>query len=94
VLDSCVQQVEYAGVLANADHPEAARRFIDFLLSDEVQADLPLTMYVFPVVDGTPLPDVFQRFAPLPPDPIVVDPFAFGATRDDVIGRWNELVLG
>lgn len=94
IAGSCVQQVEYAGVLANAEHPEAARQFIDFLLSDEVQADLPLSMFVFPVVEDTTLPDVFQQFAELPPDPIVVDPFAFGETRDERIQRWNELVLG
>ena len=91
---TCVQQVEYAGVLAGAEHPEAAHAFIDFLLSDAVQADVPLSMYVFPVVDGTPLPEVFERFAAQPADPIVVDPFAFGASRDDRIRRWNELVLG
>lgn len=91
---TCVQQVEYAGVLAGAEHPEAARAFIDFLLSEEVQADVPLSMYVFPVVTGTPLPEVFERFAAQPADPIVVDPFAFGATRDERIRRWSELVLG
>jgi thiamine transport system substrate-binding protein len=91
---SCVRQVEYAGVLAGAAHPTAAQRFIDFLLSPEVQADVPLSMFVFPVVDGTPLPEVFERFAARPATPIVVDPFAFGAQREALIERWDELVLG
>jgi thiamine transport system substrate-binding protein len=91
---TCVRQVEYAGVLAGAEHPEAARRFVDFLLSDEVQADVPLSMFVFPVVEGTPLPEVFERFAARPAEPIVIDPFEFGARRDDLVRRWNELVLG
>jgi thiamine transport system substrate-binding protein len=91
---ACVRQVEYAGVLAGAEHPEEARAFIDFLLSPEVQADVPLSMYVFPVVDGTPLPEVFQRFAAQPAGSIEVDPFAFGAQREALIERWDELVLG
>ena len=91
---SCIRQVEYAGVIAGAEHPEEAEAFIDFLLSAEVQADVPLTMFVFPVVEGTPLPEVFERFAARPEDPIVIDPFAFGETRDERIERWNEIVLG
>jgi thiamine transport system substrate-binding protein len=91
---TCVRQVEYAGVLAGAEHPEAARAFIDFLLSPEVQADLPLSMFVFPAVDGTPLPEVFEAHATVPVDPVIIDPFEFGAERDDLIERWSELVLG
>ena len=84
VIDStCVRQVEYAGVLAGTDDAEGARALIDFLLSPEVQADVPLNMFVFPAVDGTPLPDVFEQFAARPADPIIVDPFELrrGARR-------------
>ena len=91
---SCIRQVEYAGVLTGAEHPEAARAFIDFLLSAPVQEDVPLSMFVFPAVEDTPLPPVFEQFAPRPADPIEIDPFAFGATRDERIERWNEIVLG
>ena len=91
---TCVRQVEYAGVLANADHPDAARAFVDFLLSDAVQADVPLSMFVFPAVEGTPLPEVFEQFAARPAEPVTVDPFAFGQVRDERIEQWSELVLG
>jgi thiamine transport system substrate-binding protein len=91
---TCIRQVEYAGVLAGAEHPDEAEAFIDFLLSAEAQADVPLTMFVFPVVEGTPLPEVFERFAARPDDPIVIDPFSFGETRDERVEQWNEIVLG
>jgi thiamine transport system substrate-binding protein len=90
---TCVRQVEYAGVLSGAENPDGGREFIDFLLSDAVQADVPLSMFVFPVVENTPLPDVFEQFAARPSDPIVIDPFTFGEGRDELIQRWNELVL-
>ncbi|MBA2283262.1 MAG: thiamine ABC transporter substrate-binding protein [Actinomycetota bacterium] len=89
---TCIRQVEYAGVLAGAAHPAAAHLLVDFLLSETFQADVPLNMFVFPVRDGTPLPDVF-RFAAQPADAIEVDPFELGARRADLIERWTELVL-
>ncbi len=90
---SCIRQVEYAGVLAGSDRTDEARALIDFLLSASFQADLPLNMYVFPVRDGTPLPDVFERFAVVPADPIEVDPFELGERRDDLIARWRDIVV-
>jgi thiamine transport system substrate-binding protein len=90
---SCVRQVEYAGVLADAAHPEEARELLDFLLSAEFQADMPLNMFVFPAREGTPLPEVFERFAARPAEVIEVDPFELGEQRDDLIRRWRDVVL-
>ena len=65
--DGCVyRQIEAAGVLAGASNPDGARAFIDFLLSAEVQAAIPGAMFVYPVVDGTPLPAEFAEFAEVP----------------------------
>jgi thiamine transport system substrate-binding protein len=90
---SCVRQVEYAGVLAGTEHAEEAHELVDFLLSPQFQADMPLAMYVFPVREGTPLPDVFERFAATPADVLRVDPFALGDQRDDLLRRWREIVV-
>ena len=49
LLDTCFRQVEYAGVLAGAENPDGAKALVDFLLTPEVQAALPDSMYVFPV---------------------------------------------
>lgn len=89
---SCTRQVEYAGVLAGAANPEGARQLLDFLLSEEFQADLPLSMYVFPVREGTPLPEVFERHAARPDEVIEIDPAAFGEQRDELIARWRQIV--
>lgn len=91
---TCVRQVEYAGVLAGAEHPTAAQAFIDFLLSDEVQADIPLSMLVFPAVSGIELPELFVEHAVVPDDAVVIDPFEFGEVREEAIERWDEVVLG
>ena len=41
LLDTCFEQVEYAGLLEGAENPEGGRALIEFLLSPEVQAALP-----------------------------------------------------
>lgn len=91
MLDSCVSQVEYAGVLNGAAHPELALELVEFMLSDEWQQELPLTNFVRPVVDVT-LPDEFERWAPVPDDPLAVDPQEIDARRDEWIEQWRELM--
>ena len=59
VEDGCFRQIEYAGVLRGARNEEGARKLIDYLLSERFQADVPGTMFVYPVRDGVPLPDAF-----------------------------------
>ena len=48
----CYRQVEYAGVLAGTDYPEAAGKLVDFMLSVEFQETIPLTWFVFPANQG------------------------------------------
>jgi thiamine transport system substrate-binding protein len=93
VLDGCFRQVEFAGVLAGAVNPEGARAFVDFLLSPAAQADVPLQMFVFPAVKTTPLPDVFRRFAQVPPQPLSMDPAAIEKDRERWIDEWTKTVL-
>lgn len=92
LLDTCVEQVEYAGLLAGAANPEGGRALLEFLLSDDVQAALPTSMYVFPVVDGTPLPPTWAKFAVQPDSPYRVDPVEIGANRDQWLEQWREIV--
>ena len=91
--ESCFRQVEFAGVLRNAEHPTAARRLVDFLLSERFQADMPMQMFVFPARAGTPLPAVFTELADVPAQPYTLPPEEIGANRDDWIDEWTEIVL-
>jgi len=92
LLDTCSRQVEYAGVLAGAANPDGARQLVEFLLSPEVQAALPTSMYVFPVRDDVELPDDWAEFAEQPADPYVVDPDEIAANRDTWLQEWRDLV--
>ncbi|GAA4701530.1 thiamine ABC transporter substrate-binding protein [Nocardioides conyzicola] len=91
LLDTCFRQVEYAGVLKGADNPDGARALVDFLLSPEVQAALPDSMYVFPVDPSVQLPADWASYAKQPTDPWQVDPADIAAHRDDWLREWSDL---
>jgi thiamine transport system substrate-binding protein len=91
--DGCFRQVEYAGVLRGTDQPEAARAVVDWLLSPEVQADVPLSMFVFPVRPDTELPEVFALFAVVPEDPLTLDPALIESRRETWVAQWDEVTL-
>ena len=91
LLDTCFRQVEYAGVLENAENPDGARKVVDFLLSDEVQAALPDNMYVFPVDDATTLPKDWAKFATQPQSPYSVPPAAIAEHRQQWLTEWTDI---
>jgi thiamine transport system substrate-binding protein len=93
MLSSCFRQVETVGVLRGTAHEAAARRFVDFMLSERFQADVPLQMYVFPVRDGVALPPVFAKFAEVPPHPLSLPATRIGRDRDRWIDEWTDTVL-
>ncbi len=91
--DGCYRQVEFAGVLRGTTDPEAARAVIDWLVSPEVQADVPLSMFVFPARAGVPLPAVFQEFVTRPSDPAELPAGEIAERRDAWIDEWTQIVL-
>ncbi|NYG53843.1 thiamine ABC transporter substrate-binding protein [Nocardioides perillae] len=94
LLDTCFLQVEYAGVLEGADNPAGAEVVLEWLLSPEVQAALPESMYVFPVRDDVELPADWARFAERPETPYEVDPAEVAENRDDWLRTWTDVVTG
>jgi thiamine transport system substrate-binding protein len=91
LLDTCFRQVEYAGVLDGAANPDGARALVDFLLTPQVQAALPDSMYVFPVDSSVPLPREWSRFARQPDRPYAVDPTAISEHRDAWLREWSDV---
>ncbi len=91
LLDTCFEQVEYAGVLENAKNPAGARELVEFLLSPEVQAALPDNMYVFPVDDQVALPEAWAAHAEQPSDPHEVAPDEIADKRDEWLTEWTDV---
>jgi thiamine transport system substrate-binding protein len=91
--DGCFRQIEYAGVLEGAPNPDGAKKLIDFMLSEQFQADVPGSMFVYPVRTGVKLPEEFTRFAIVPRDPLTLTPDAISKGRDGWVTTWTDLVL-
>jgi thiamine transport system substrate-binding protein len=91
VPNTCIRQVEYAGVLADANNPEGAASFIEFLLSAKTQAALPTNMFVFPVRQGVRLPTDWAKFARQPENPRVADPDQIDDKRESWLRSWAHL---
>ena len=94
LLNTCFRQVEYAGVIEGAANPDGAQQFIEFLLSPEVQANIPGEMYMYPAVRSTELPAEWVEFAPLSDNPFTVPASEIAANRDSWIRTWTDTVIG
>lgn len=94
LLQTCFRQVEYAGVIAGAQNQVGAQRFIDFLLTPQVQADIPGSMYMYPADTSVPLPKDWVAHAPLASRPFTVAPDVIAAGRDTWIRDWTATVIG
>ncbi len=92
--DTCFRQVEYTGVLKGAKNEAGAKAFVDWMLSDGVQADIPGQMYMYPSVKATKLPAEWVKFAPLASQPFAVTAADIASHRDDWIKQWTAKVVG
>ena len=91
LLDTCFRQVEYAGVIEGTDQAGGAQAFVDFMLSDEVQAAFPETMYMYPVSSSVELPEAWAKHAKTADDPHQVDPQTIDEKRESWIRTWTDI---
>jgi thiamine transport system substrate-binding protein len=92
LLDTCIHQVEYAGVLENAKNPAAARLLVDFLVSPEVQAVVPDNMFVFPVDERAELPADWQKHATRPTSLYSFDADELAENRKTWLADWRDVI--
>jgi thiamine transport system substrate-binding protein len=90
---TCFRQIEYAGLLSNAHNSKGGKAFIDFLVTKEFQEDMPLNMFVYPVIEGAAVPKEFTEFGPAAKDPETMAPAKIAANRDQWVKSWTSLVL-
>jgi thiamine transport system substrate-binding protein len=91
--ETCFRQIEFVGILQRTEQRELAEKFVDFMLSEQFQGDMPLQMFVFPVNQSASLPDEFVQYAQIPDQPAGLDPGEIAANREGWIAAWTETVL-
>lgn len=87
----CFRQIEYAGILKGTQKLELAQAFIDHMLSPVFQSDIPLNMFVYPVIQGAEIPQEFIDHAQIPQKPAVLEAELIAQYRESWIAAWREL---
>jgi thiamine transport system substrate-binding protein len=90
---SSFRQVEFVGKLKGAKNPDLAEQWIDFMLGEDFQADIPLQMWVYPTRTDTPLPAIFTQYAQAPAQPAELSPEQIDAGRETWLKAWTDAVL-
>ena len=91
--DTCFRQIEFVGILKGTVHRALAEKFVDFMLGQKFQADMPGQMFVYPILPNVTLPDAFVKYAQKASQPAVLAPDVIAANRDAWIHAWNDAVL-
>jgi len=90
---SAFRQIEFAGILKGTHKEILAGKLMDFLLSPEFQADIPLQMFVFPANKKAALPQLFQEHAHITKSPAVLSSDIIQVNREMWLNQWTELML-
>jgi thiamine transport system substrate-binding protein len=91
--ETCFRQIEFVGILKGTRHLDQAQKFVDFMLSQKFQEDIPLQMFMYPVNTDANLPQEFTQYAQTAPQPATLDPAVIAANRDKWIANWTAAVL-
>lgn len=91
--NTCFRQIEFVGILKGTENRDLAEAFIDFMLSEPFQEDIPLQMSVFPVNQNAELPPEFIEHVQIPVEPAALSPKIIDQNREEWIETWTETVL-
>ncbi|MFF5894364.1 thiamine ABC transporter substrate binding subunit [Streptomyces argenteolus] len=90
---TCFRQIEFAGLLDGAKNEAGGKALLDFLISKRFQEDMPLTMFVNPVVKDAKLPELFTKFGATVDEPATVAPEKIAKNREQWVQSWSSLVV-
>jgi thiamine transport system substrate-binding protein len=90
---TCFRQTEFAGLLKGAKNEAGGKALLDFLISTKFQEDMPLNMFVNPVVKDAKLPELFTKHGVVVDKPETVAPDEIAKNREQWVQSWSSLVL-
>lgn len=90
---TCFRQIEFVGILKGTEQRELAEKWVDYMLSQTFQEDIPLNMYVFPTNRNAVLAEAFQKYLDVPEITADVSPAMIAEGRERWINDWTEAVL-
>ncbi len=84
-------QVEYAGIIAGAGDSQAAGAFIDYLLSEEINTQMPELNYMYSVLEGHDLPEIsgYRHHSIMPAQPAEISPSEISQNLEQWLVDWS-----
>ncbi|MFK4692521.1 thiamine ABC transporter substrate-binding protein [Streptomyces pristinaespiralis] len=90
---TCFRQIEFAGLLTGAKNEAGGKALLDFLISKKFQEDMPLNMFVNPVVEDAKLPELFTKHGAVVEKPETVAADTIAKNREQWVRSWSSLVV-
>ena len=84
-------QIEGAGIVKGTKNLELSKRFIEFLLFDDFQKEIPLNQWMFPVIN-TEMPEAFN-YAIIPEKVVTVEASEIDKNMEKWLEEWEEIML-
>lgn len=84
-------QIEGISIVKNAKNRDAAEKFIDFILEEKIQKEIPLTNWMYPVRQDISLPESFA-LAPKPEKTLIIESEKIESNLDMWIEDWTNAV--
>lgn len=82
-------QIEVAGMMAESAHPDLARDFLTFMLSEEFQSIIPTTNWMYPAaLPAEALPEGFETLIQ-PTEALLLDPETAAGIRVEAMEEWR-----
>ena len=87
-------QIEYAAAVQGGNLG-AASKFIEYLLSEEINQQMPITNYMYSVLDNSTLPEEFGYLANSvePNNPAPIEFEEISANMEDWLQQWNSAMV-
>ena len=83
-------QIEYAALLAGSKNGEAAKAFVEWLISEDINAQMPMLNLMYPAIAGGELPEeAGYRWHSVVPTDAVVSPETIEADIADWLDAWD-----
>jgi len=84
-------QIEGMGILKGTKNEKLARKFIDFILTEDFQGEIPLTNWMFPVNPNVKLPASF-KYAIKPEKTLSIDTYEIKRNQKKWIDEWLKVI--
>ena len=88
-------QVEYAAKVNGGGSASAVDAFIEFLLSHEINSNMPENNYMYSVLEGENLPETggYRHHSPIPSSPSEITAERIDEEMENWLMNWREATL-